>query len=107
MTRYGMTIRLRPGCEAEYRRLHAAAWPAVLATITACNIRNYSIYEKDGTLFSYFEHHGEDFAADMARMAADESTQRWWSTVKPLMEPLATRLEGEFWASMEEIFHLD
>ena len=70
-TRYGMTIRVRPEHFAEYKRQHAAVWPEVLATITRHHIRNYSIYHRDGVLFSYFEYWGDDFAADMRLMAAD------------------------------------
>ncbi len=107
MQRYGMVIRVKPGKLEEYKRLHAAAWPGVLAMIAACNIRNYSIYHKDGWLFSYFEYVGTDFAADMARMAADPTTQKWWAVCMPCQEPLTTRAEGEWWADMEEVFHLD
>ena len=107
MTRYGMVIRLKPGAEEEYKRHHAAAWPPVLDMIRQCNIRNYSIYLKDGTLFSYFEYYGSDFAADMAKMAADKTTQEWWAVVSPLQEPVENRAEGEWWATMEEVFHLD
>jgi len=107
MKRYGMAIRLRPGMLDEYKRLHAAVWPDVLAKIAQCNIRNYSIYHKDGWLFSYFEYDGEDFAADMAKMAADETTQKWWDVCKPCQQPLETRAEGEWWADMEEVFHCD
>ncbi len=107
MKRYGMVIRVRPEKLAEYKRLHAAAWPDVLRMISACNIRNYSIYHKDGYLFSYFEYHGADFAADMARMAADPTTQKWWDVCKPCQEPLPTREPGEWWANMEEIFHCE
>jgi len=57
MQRYGMVLRLRPEATEEYKRYHTAVWPQVLATITASNIRNYSIYFKDGYLFSYFEYH--------------------------------------------------
>ena len=71
MKRYGMVIGLKPEAEQKYKEHHAAVWPAVLEMIHACNIRNYSIYLRDHTLFSYFEYHGTDFAADMARMAAD------------------------------------
>jgi L-rhamnose mutarotase len=42
----------------------------------------------------------------MAKMASDPETQRWWDIVKPLMEPMETRVPGEFWANIEEIFHL-
>ena len=50
----------------EYKKLHAAVWPGVLATISAANIRNYSIYlkEPENLLFGYWEYHGTDFAAD-------------------------------------------
>jgi len=107
MKRYGMVLRVRPEKLEEYKRLHAAVWPGVLRMISQCNIRNYSIYHKDGFLFSYFEYHGQDFAGDMAKMAADATTQQWWSVCKPCQEPLETRAEGEWWANMEEVFHYD
>ncbi len=105
--RYGMVIKVKPEKLEEYKRLHAEPWPEVLAAITACNIRNYSIYLKDGYLFSYFEYWGNDFAADMAKMAADPTTQAWWKLTDPCQEPLETRAEGEWWARMEEVFHWD
>lgn len=58
-------------------------------------------------LFSYFEYIGEDFEADMAKMAADPETQRWWEACKPCHEPLSDRNPGEWWANMEEVFHCD
>jgi L-rhamnose mutarotase len=105
MKRYGMAIRIRPENLDEYKRLHADVWPDVLKMIGECNIRNYSIYHKDGMMFSYFEYVGDDFDADMAKMAADPTTQKWWDVCKPLLDPLATRAPGEFWANMEEVFH--
>jgi L-rhamnose mutarotase len=63
--RYGMVIKVKPEKLQEYRKYHTDAWPDVLNMIRRCNIRNYSIYHKDGCLFSYFEYHGEDFQADM------------------------------------------
>ena len=107
MQRYGSVIKLKPEKLAEYKELHANVWPDVLTMIRECNIRNYSIYFKDGYLFSYFEYHGEDFAADMQKMAADPQTQAWWKLTDPCQEPLETRKEGEWWAGMEEFFHMD
>jgi L-rhamnose mutarotase len=109
MKRYGSVIGLSEEGKAEYRKLHAAVWPGVLAKIADCNIRNYSIFlkEPENLMFSYFEYHGTDFAADMARMAADPETQRWWAINMPLQRPLDTRKEGEWWADMTEIFHVD
>ena len=75
--------------------------------IKACHLKNYSIYSRGDWLFAYFEYDGDDFDADMAKMAADPATQAWWDVVKPLMQPLPDRKEGEFWSDMEEIYHLD
>ena len=107
MKRYGMVIKIRPDKLQEYKRLHADTWPGVLKMIKECNIRNYSIYHKDDMMFSYFEYVGDDFGADMAKMAADPITQKWWDVCKPCLQPLETRAKGEFWASMEEVFHCD
>ena len=105
MERYGSVIKILPERLDEYKKLHASVWPDVLKMIEECNIVNYSIYHKDGYLFSYFEYVGDDFAADMARMAADPVTQKWWDVCKPCQQPLDSRAEGEWWASMEEVFH--
>ena len=106
MRRFGQTIRLKPEGAETYVKYHAEAWPGVLKMIKECNIQNYSIFKKDLVLFAYFEYVGNDFDGDMAKMAADPETQRWWDTVKPLMQPIETRNTGEFWADMEEIFYL-
>jgi L-rhamnose mutarotase len=102
-----MVINVRPEKVEGYKKLHAAVWPDVLKKITECNIRNYSIYLKDNTLFSYFEYIGNDFEADMAKMAADPTTQKWWDVCKPCQQPLESREVGEWWANMEEVFHQD
>ena len=112
MTRHGSIIRVRPEKLEEYKALHAAAWPGVLAMIHDCNIRNYSIYrsEIDGKayLFSYFEYVGKDFAGDMKKMAADPETRRWWKETDPCQLPLpAARKKGGIWADAEEVFHTD
>ena len=98
---------LKPEKVEEYKRLHANAWPGVLSMIADCNLRNYRIDLLDTLVVSTFEYVGDDFDADMAKMAADPNTQAWWDVVKPLMQPLPDRKEGEFWSDMEEIYHLD
>lgn len=107
MRRMGLCNRLRPEKAAEYKSLHAAVWPGVLTTISACNIRNFSIFlrEPENLLFAYWEYHGDDFAADLRRMAADPVTQRWWALTDPCQDPYESRATGENWAPMEEIFY--
>jgi L-rhamnose mutarotase len=109
MQRMGMVIGIAPEHIAEYRRLHAAVWPAVLERIRLSNIRNYSIFlrEPENLLFGYWEYHGTDFEADMAAIAADPETQRWWQVCGPCQRPLESRQPGEHWASMVSVFHVD
>ena len=109
MRRVGSMIGLQPGAVQRYKELHAAVWPEVLARIAASNIRNYSIFlkEPENVMFSYFEYIGLDFEADMQAIAADPKTQEWWSMCGPLQAPVETRRKGEWWASMEEVFHTD
>jgi L-rhamnose mutarotase len=111
MKRFGTVIGLHPEKIDEYKKLHAAVWPGVLEMIKKSHIQNYSIYLRELAgkpyLFSYFEYTGSDFAADMAKMAADPLTQEWWSFCIPCQNALPDRAEGEWWASMEEVFHQD
>ena len=85
------------------------SWPGVLERIAQSNVRNYTIFlrEPENLLFGYWEYHGSDFAADMAAIAADPETQRWWQLCGPCQQPLASRAPGEHWAFMEPVFHTD
>jgi L-rhamnose mutarotase len=105
--RLASVIRLRPEKEAEYRALHADAWPAVLAALSRARVTNYSIFLRDGLLFSYLEYTGDDFEADMARIAEDPETQRWWRLTDPCQQPVDSAVAGEWWAPLEEVFHHD
>jgi L-rhamnose mutarotase len=104
-----MVIGIAPAHIAEYKRLHANAWPGVLERIRRSKVENYSIFlrEPENLLFGYWEYHGSDFAADMAAIADDPETQRWWQLCGPCQRPFETRANGEHWASMEQVFHLD
>jgi len=105
MRRFGQVLGIRPEGIEEYERLHAAVWPGVLATIHACNIRNYSIFRHETTLFAYFEYVGDDYAADMEKMAADPKTQEWWRLNRPLQ--VSSETGDEWWTTAREVFHTD
>jgi len=112
LQRYGMVIGLKPEKIEYYKKLHAAAWPGVLKKIKECHIQNYSIFLKEVEpgkfyLFSYFEYTGNDFEDDMAKMADDSLTQKWWKETDPCQIPIATHGPKEWWSRMEEVFHLD
>jgi L-rhamnose mutarotase len=104
-----MVIGIDPDKIDEYRRLHAEVWPAVLARLQQANVKNYTLFlrEPENLLFGYWEYHGADFEADMQFVASDPETRRWWTFCSPCQVPLASRKEGEHWAMMEQVFHMD
>jgi L-rhamnose mutarotase len=108
--RYGMVTGLKPEKLSYYKELHAKPWPAVIAKIKECNIENYSIYmqkiENRYYLFSYFEYTGNDFDADIKKMASDTTTQRWWKETDPCQLPLPEALsKHQVWTKMDELFY--
>jgi L-rhamnose mutarotase len=110
--RFGSITGLKADKLAYYEHLHANIWPGVLKKIKECNIRNYSIYvQKIDTsyyLFSYYEYVGKDYKKDMAKMAADSTTQRWWKETDPCQIPLPeAAAKSANWANMKEVFHAD
>jgi L-rhamnose mutarotase len=109
--RYAWVTGLKPDMAARYEALHAHPWPAVNKMIKACHIPNYSIYEReiDGKLylFSYLEYTGTNFDADMKRMAADPTTQRWWKETDPCQQPLPdAAAKGKIWSDTKAVYFL-
>lgn len=102
---FGQVGRLKKAKIQEYEELHANPWPQVLQTIHDCNLRNYSIFREGELVFAYFEYVGEDYEADMEKMAQDEATQRWWTFTKPCFDKFAIRSDSEFYADMKQIFY--
>ena len=43
----------------------------------------------------------------MAKMAADPKTQEWWKINDPMQQPVEGLAEGEWWAELKEVFHVD
>lgn len=107
MKRFGQVIKIIPEKLEHYKYLHANQWPSVRDMLRQCHIQNYTMFEKNGYLFSYFEYTGENYAADMAIMAADPMTQKWGAECRLCQQPIDTPDSDDWWAKMEEIFHQD
>ena len=110
MKRFGWFGKLKPDMVEKYVDLHANPWPAVIERNSSCHLQNYSIFHKmlpsgEHYLFSYVEYTGDDFEADMKRMAADPEIQRWWDECKPCFDRLEDLPPGEVWSEMEEVFY--
>lgn len=106
--RYAYVVRLRPERQSEYLRLHAEAWPGVLERMSRHHIRNYSIFLRDGLLFSYFEYLGTDFDADMEALGAHPESKDWARLTEECQMPIdASGPINGLWTEAVEVFHLD
>jgi L-rhamnose mutarotase len=108
---YSSIVGLNPEKEKQYRELHAAVWPEVVAAIRKANITNFNIYvteiEGHRYLVSTFEYVGTDPGKDFGSIAKDPTTRdKWW----PLTDACQIRVpgtpEGEQWRAMEQVMHL-
>jgi L-rhamnose mutarotase len=105
--RVGMVIKLKPEYIDEYKALHADSNPGVRDLLVKANMRNFSIFLHqldDGNYyeFGYYEYHGDDFEADMAKLAIEDRNIEWLKVCDPMQVPL----EGyEGWAEMEQVYY--
>ena len=104
---WGQIGKLLPEKADEYAQLHLNPWPELLEALRRHHLENYSIFQWGETVFSYFEYTGEDYDADMGRMASDPTMQRWWTYTKPCFERYAMSPKEEFYADMKQIFRLE
>jgi len=105
--RIAQVVGIKPKDIVEYERIHEEVWPSVLSMLKSANVHNFSIYRYEHLLFSYMEYTGDDYDADMARIAADPETQRWWKITGPMQNPVPEVENGQWWLTIPEKFHLD
>jgi L-rhamnose mutarotase len=105
--RKAAVIKVKPDKLDLYKKLHAEPWENVNKKLKECNVQNYSIYYRGGYLFSYLEYTGDDWSEDMKKLASDSTIQTWWKLTDPCQEPVEFAKEDEWWANMEEVFHLN
>ncbi|KAJ7118846.1 hypothetical protein C8R44DRAFT_789434 [Mycena epipterygia] len=88
--------QLKPSAEAEYRAIHAAVWPGVLAALERAHVTDYSIhyYAPLQLLIANFKYTGLDYEADMKKVGEDPETQRWWKVTDGMQETLVEGAQG-------------
>ena len=104
MKRFAFKMYLKPGCEKEYARRHAAIWPELKQMIKDSGVSNYSIFwdKETNILFAVQKNSGEGGSQDLG---STEIVQRWWAYMGDLMR---TNSDGSPVAeTMPCLFHLD
>jgi len=103
MLRHAFTMKLKPGCAAEYRRRHDAIWPELAGVLRAAGIADYSIFleESTGTLFAVQK---QSDPAAAAGLPMNPVVRRWWDSMAPLMEVHPDH--APVCGPLTEVFHL-
>ena len=90
--RFAFKMKLKPGCEQEYQKRHAAIWPELVEMI-----------KEQGVLFAYQECSKEGSSQDTENV--DPITQRWWDMMADIME--VNPDNSPVTVPLDEVFHLD
>ncbi len=104
MKRFAFKMKLRPGCEVEYEKRHAAIWPELVKMIKEQGVSNYSIYwdKETNILFAYQECSKETNSQDTTDV--DPITQKWWDMMADIMEVNPDNSPVSI--PLQEVFHL-
>ncbi|KAJ7585432.1 rhamnose mutarotase [Mycena floridula] len=107
-------IKLKPEAVEEYKTIHAAVWPEVLAALERAHIVDYSIhhYPALNLLIANFKYTGSDYEADMKLVGEDPVTRQWWAVTDGMQQSFvegATGSGGEipWWTELEEVFRFE
>jgi L-rhamnose mutarotase len=107
--RVGMVIKIKPEFIEEYKLIHSDSNYGVRDLLIEANMRNFSIFLhqlEDGNWyeFGYYEYTGDDFEADMAKLAKHPRNIEWLKVCDLMQIPL----EGyDSWAEMGQIYYND
>ncbi|WP_161888422.1 L-rhamnose mutarotase [Pontibacter russatus] len=84
MQRFAFKMKLKQGCEAEYKRRHDVIWPELKHLLKEAGISDYAIYldEETHTLFAVQKQSGGS-SQDLGSTAI---VQKWWAYMADIMD---------------------
>ncbi len=85
MTRNAFKMKLKPGCEAEYRKRHDEIWPELSTVLTDAGVHDYSIFLDEETLALFaVQKLSEGHTADL--LPSSPIVRKWWDHMADIME---------------------
>ncbi len=83
-TRLTNVLRLKAGCEDEYKRRHDELWEDMRRLLSAAGIENYTIWLAAGLLFEYME--TNDVVRLRETLEKNEVKRRWDDYMSDIVE---------------------
>ncbi|MDH7598007.1 MAG: L-rhamnose mutarotase [Sedimentisphaerales bacterium] len=104
MKRIAFTMKLKPGCQEEYRRRHQQIWPELKELLKQSGISDYSIFldERTDTLFAVQRQAGQVGSQDLG---SHPVVKLWWAYMAELMETNPDNSPVS--VPLVEVFHMD
>ena len=107
---FGLTLNLQDDAETieRYKEYHRAVWPEVEEALRGIGVTRMRIFLHGRRLFMYMEAvDGFDVARDFPRYMETERAKEWDDLMRTYQEPVPGASEGEWWASMEQVYDLE
>lgn len=104
MNRTAFKMKLKPGCEAEYKKRHDEIWPELAALIRESGVSDYSIFldHETNTLFAVQKQSGGQGSQDLG---TNPVVRSWWAYMSDIME--ANSDQSPVTVPLTEVFYLE
>lgn len=104
MNRTAFKMKLKPGCEAEYKKRHDEIWPELAALIRESGVSDYSIFldQETNTLFAVQKQAGGQGSQDLG---TNPVVRKWWAYMSDIMEANAD--QSPVTVPLTEVFYLE
>jgi len=85
MNRFAFKMKMKPGCEAEYKRRHDEIWPELEQLIRESGVSDYSIFldKETNILFAVQKQSGDQSSQDLG---TNPVVRKWWDYMSDIME---------------------
>lgn len=104
MTRIAFKMKLKPGCEAEYKKRHDEIWPELSVLIRESGVSDYSIFldHETNILFAVQKQSGNQSSQDLG---TNPVVRKWWDYMSDIME--ANPDHSPVTIPLTEVFYLE
>lgn len=104
MQRTAFKMKLKHGCEAEYKKRHDEIWPELVELIKNSGVSDYSIFLDIETniLFAVQKQSGKESSQDLG---TNPVVRKWWDYMSDIME--VNPDNSPVTIPLPEVFYLD
>lgn len=104
MNRIAFRMKLKKGCEAEYKKRHDEIWPELKSLIKDQGVHDYGIFldEETGILFAVQKVKGDKGSQDLGQ---NPIVKKWWHYMSDIMDTNPD--ESPVSIPLKEVFYIE